>query len=183
MSSRRIESEDFKSSKRSKFIRNILQDGSKGQPRSMRKSYSPSKVNKATKYRFSKPNIGNAAIMRRQLNAIKDISPPTTKNMGYSFVYDDNFPTTRKRYEEKRVLQQIKKSKPKINPPSPHKKIRKHLNTKVFHSQVREGSFNSTLKFSMQPSGKFSNLKFHRSQYSWFEFAPGDDPQRDEKKD
>lgn len=50
---------------------------------------------------------------------------------------------------ERKILQQISKSKTKINPPSPNKKIRKYFNSKILNGdndRARDVSFNSTIK-------------------------------------
>ena len=154
-----MENEDMKYNKRSKFIRKILQNNSNDGSRSTRKSFSPPKYNKNVKIRGSKQNITNNNIMRRQLNALKDIVPPS-HNRGLSFVYNENMPTPTKNYEhEQKIIQQIKKSKPKINPPSPNKKIRKHLNNQVYSGGSRGNSFNSTIKYAVQTNGIFFNYK------------------------
>ena len=103
------------------MIKRIVQATNNESNRNMRKSYSPKKNQNYTNVQNSKQNLTNSIIMRRQLNALKDISPPT-KTSGYSFVYDDNKSTTSGNYSfERKILQQIAKNKPKINPPSPHK--------------------------------------------------------------
>jgi len=59
--------------------------------------------------------------MKRQLNALKDLSPPRN-NLGYAFIYDDNPPTAKAANGyEKKILQQISKRKSKIMYPSPSK--------------------------------------------------------------
>ena len=87
MNHRRLNNEETKS-KRSKLIRRIVQANNDGSA-STRKSYSPSNYNINNNYSSNKSNITNNIIMRRQLNAINDISPPKGK-YGYAFIYDQS---------------------------------------------------------------------------------------------
>ena len=86
MNPRMINNEDVKT-KRSKLIRRIIQANANDGPLSTRKSYSPSSYNTGQNASTSKNNIANNIIMRRQLNATNDISPPKGK-YGYTFIYD-----------------------------------------------------------------------------------------------
>ena len=106
----------------------------------------------------SKHNIANSIIMRRQINAIKDLSPPKN-DFGYAFIYDEN-PNTTKAGQgyERNVLQQIAKNKPKLNHPSPNKKIKRYMHNKMTNKQqsvgIRDLSFNSTSKYNFNNKGK-----------------------------
>lgn len=150
MSTRRRKEGDSGVGNRTKTIRRVTNEASNDGSRSTRKSFSPPKPVKNTNLTSSKHNIANSIIMRRQLNALNDISPPKN-SVGYSFVYDDNKPPSKGDYEyERKVLQHISKNKPKIKPPSPNKKIKRHINNKILGStnNIRDISFNSTIRYN-----------------------------------
>ena len=149
---------------KSKLIRRIIQSNTNDGSKSNRKSYSPRKNETNISTTSSKNNIANSIIMRRQLNAIKDLSPPKNK-FGYAFMYDDPHTTKAHQGFERKILQQIAKSKPRINQPSPNKKIRKYVNNKVSNNNsigLRDISFNSTVKFNHSKGTILIYIAFNR---------------------
>lgn len=111
MSTRRPRYSEAKSTKRSKIVRRVVQASLNNAPTSSRKSYSPAKGLKNVHMSTPRQNIANSIIMRRQLNAVKDISPPKN-NLGYSFIYDESMPKLKKNYDyENKILKKITKSK------------------------------------------------------------------------
>lgn len=148
---------------KSNLIRRITQANSNDGSKSNRKSHSITKTEPGPGSSGSKHNITNSIIMRRQLNAIKDLSPPRN-NFSYAFIYDINPSSSKSKYGyEKKVLQQISKSKPRINQPSPNKKIRRYVNNKLPGNNpppIRDFSFNSTIKNTESAE---TNQMTHRS--------------------